>query len=62
MSVAEICVTLYLVVAIPAAVLIWSALVASKRRLQKGKPALPADFPRYGSIRERHTRPSRLHP
>lgn len=62
MTVAEICVTTYLVVALPATVLIWSALVASKRRQDKARPVKQAYFSKSRTFRERQTRPSRLHP
>ena len=61
MTVAEICVTVYLIVALPATALIWSALAASKRREDRAKHVKHAPFAKYGSFRERHTRPSRLH-
>lgn len=61
MTVAEICVAVYLVAAIPAAVLIWFVLVASKRRNQHLKPAKPVYSMKYRSLRERHIGRSQLH-
>jgi hypothetical protein len=61
MTLAEICVSGYLLVAIFAASLIWSALVASKRRVEKAKRAnysYSGDSP----FRKRNTKPSRLQP
>ena len=61
MTVAEICVAVYLVAAIPAAVLIWSALMASKRRSEHLTPAKPVYSMKYRSLRERHIGRSQLY-
>lgn len=59
MTMAEICVSAYLIVAVLATTAIWSALVASKRRLNKAKPA---NYQlKYSPLREPNTKPSRLH-
>lgn len=59
MTVAEICVSAYLIVAVLAATMIWSALVASKRRLDRAKRA---NYQlKYDPLREANTKPSRLH-
>lgn len=59
MTVAEICVSVYLMVAILATTTIWSALVASKRRLNRAKPANYQI--KYSPLQEPNTKPSRLH-
>lgn len=61
MTVAEICIAVYVAAAIPGTVLIWAALVASKRRIQRAKSARPAYSLKQGSFHERHIRQSRLH-
>ena len=61
MTVAEICVTAYLIVAIPAAALTWSALIASTRHENKVKNTNPAYFVKYRPFREQNTKPGRLH-
>lgn len=62
MTVVEICVSAYLIVAIPATVLIWSALAASKRRQDKAQRLRTSSFVKYQPIQESNTGPSRLHP
>lgn len=59
MTVAEICVSVYLMVGILAATTIWSALAASKRRFNRAKPANYQM--KYSPLREPNTKPSRLH-
>lgn len=59
MTFAEICVSAYLIVAVLAVTMIWSALVASKRRLNSTKRA---NYQlKYGPLQEPNTKPSRLH-
>ena len=57
---AEICLSGYVIVGVLATATIWSALVASKRRLNRGRPA--NYLFKYDPLREPHTKPSRLHP
>lgn len=60
MTVAEICVTAYLVVGLLAATLVWTTLIASKR--QDNNPERPThNFFQARSLRERKTKPSRFH-
>lgn len=61
MTVAEICVTAYLIVGGLATVLIWSALAASKRRIHNSRNVHYHSL-RYNPFREPNTKPSRLHP
>lgn len=60
MTVAEICVSVYLIVAGLSATLIWAALAASKRRPDKAKYS-HYYYLKHSPIRERNTRPSRSH-
>lgn len=60
MTVAEICVSAYLIVGLLAAILIWTALIASKR--QDNKMERPThDFLQTRPFRKRKTKPSRFH-
>lgn len=59
MTVTEICVNAYLIIAVLATTAIWSTLVASKRRFNRTKPA---DYQlKYNALPEPNTKPSRLH-
>lgn len=59
MSMAEICMSAYLIVGILATTVIWSTLVASKRR---GDRAKQANYRlKYNPFPEPNTKPSRLH-
>jgi hypothetical protein len=60
MTVAEICVSAYLVVGLLAAILIWVTLIASKR--QDNKIERPTrDFLPARPFREQKTKPGRFH-
>ena len=60
MTVAEICVSAYLVIGLLAAGLIWIALIASKR--QDNKTERPTHhFIQRRPFREQKTKPSRFH-
>ena len=61
MTLAEICVSAYLVVGLLAAILIWTTFIASKR--QDNKTERPTHgFLQTRLFRGRKTKPSRLHP
>jgi hypothetical protein len=60
MSVAEICVSAYLIVGALATALILTALKASKRRYNKTEN-LDYDQPEHSSLRDQKTKPSRSH-
>lgn len=58
MSMAEICMSAYLIVGILATTVIWSTLVASKRRVDRAKQA---NYQlKYRAFREPSTKTSRL--
>ena len=59
MTMAEIFVTAYLTVGALAAGLIWTALIASKRRDEKAKRVNHGRL-QFGLFRERNTKPSRF--
>jgi hypothetical protein len=60
MTVAEICVSAYLVVGLLVAILIWTTFIASKR--QDNRTERPAhDFLQTHPFREQKTKPSRFH-
>ena len=59
MTVAEICASAYLIVGILATTVIWSTLVASKRRTNRTRHA---NYQlKYSPFHEPNTKPSRLH-
>ena len=60
MSVAEICISAYLIVGAMATALILTVLKASKRRYDETKK-LNYDQPEQSAFRERNTKPSRSH-
>jgi hypothetical protein len=60
MTVAEICVSAYLGVGLLAATLIWTTLIASKRRDNKTERSTH-DFLQTHPFRQRKTKPSRFH-
>jgi hypothetical protein len=61
MSLAEICITAYLIVGGVAVVMIWAALVASAPRDGKARD-VKYNHLGYSPFREPTTRPSRFHP
>ena len=61
MTVAEICVSAYLIVAGLAATLIWAALAASKRRPDRAKRYANYYYLKHSPFQEPNTRPSRSH-
>jgi hypothetical protein len=60
MTVAEICVSAYLVVGLLAAILIWVTLIASKRQDNEIERPTHSFLPTR-RFREQKTRPSRFH-
>jgi hypothetical protein len=61
MTVAEICVSAYLIVVGLAATLIWAALAASKRRPSQAKKYASYFYLKHSVFHEQNTRPSRSH-
>jgi hypothetical protein len=60
MTVAEICISAYLIVGLVSAILIWTTMIASKRK--DSRPERTShDFLQAGPFRERKTKPSRIH-
>jgi hypothetical protein len=58
MTLAEICMSSYVVASLLAATVIWSVLVASKRRVNKAKHA--SYRLKYSPYRDPNTKPSQL--
>ena len=61
MSVAEICITAYLIAGAMATALILTALKASKRRYNRTED-VSYDQPEHNPLGEQNTKPSRSHP
>jgi hypothetical protein len=60
MTVAEICVSAYLIVGLLSAILIWTTLIASKRK-ESREESTNHHFLHADTFRERKTKPSRFH-
>lgn len=61
MTVAEICISAYLITGLLSAILIWTTLIASKRKDRKTEKTNPEFLQAGGPFQERKTKPSRFH-